>query len=248
MVDIENGAFVLLGSAGGIGGVVARRYAEVHPSAPIWITYVRDRVRAEALRERIGRGEVVQVDATSESDLAALAAGIRAAGQRVRALVHGSVEARTDELVGHADELVRAIDVSAVSLLRAVGALDDLMEDGTTISYLASIGSVRVTRRYGHIGVAKAAGDAIVRYLAVELGRRGIRINSVGCGPVATKAFDAIVGDGAAAAAAAGKRSLVQPAPGAAEVAELIVAVSGDAGRALTGQYLSADGGMSLRM
>jgi enoyl-[acyl-carrier protein] reductase I len=248
MVDIDEGAFVLLGSAGGIGGVVAERYSAVHPSAPIWITYARDRRAAEALRDRIGRGEVVQVDATSEGDLASLAAAVRGAGQRVRALIHGSVEARTDELVGHADELIHAIDVSAVSLLRSVGALDDLLEDGTTISYLTSVGGVRVARRYGHIGVAKAAGEAIVRYLAVELGRRGIRINSVGCGPVPTKAFDAIVGDGAAAAAGAAKRSLVQPAPGAAEVADLIVAITGDAGGALTGQYLSADGGMSLRM
>jgi enoyl-[acyl-carrier-protein] reductase (NADH) len=248
MTARDFGAFVLLGSAGGIGGTVAEAYAAAFPDAPVWITFVRDRDGATALRYRIGRGEVVRVDSTSEGDIAALASAIRSAGHRVRTLVHGTVDARTDDLLGNADQLMRAIDVSAVSLVRAVGALDDLLDEGSTVFYLSSSGGSRVTRRYGHVGVAKAAGNSIVRYLAVELGRRGIRVNSVACGPVATKAFDAIVGDGAAAVAATAKRSVIQPAPGAPEVADLIVAMSGDAGRAITGQYLSADGGLSLRM
>jgi enoyl-[acyl-carrier-protein] reductase (NADH) len=251
VVSIEEGALVLLGSASGIGGVVAEHYAATFPDAPVWVTYAHDQEGAEALCARIGRGTAVRVDARSDEDFAGLAAGIREAGQKVRAVVHGMVEVRPVDLIGHAAEVVSSLEVSAISLIRAVGALDDLLEEGSVVSYLSSVGGTTVTRRYGPLGIGKAAGDAVVRYLALELGRRGIRLNSVGCGPIPTKAFGNVVGSteaAEAAAEAAAKRTLVKPAPSAPEVAELIVALTGDATRALTGQYISADGGLSLRM
>ncbi|MET0884826.1 MAG: SDR family oxidoreductase [Mycetocola sp.] len=241
-------AFVLVGSAGGIGGAIARRYAVANPCAPIWLTYAADLESAEQTRDGIGRGEVVKCDATDEDALAGLADRLLFAGQRVRVMVHGVVAASPGGILGNSDDLLRHLDVSAVSLARTVSALRGLLFEGSSVFYLSSDGGSKVAEDYGHIGVAKAAGDAIVRYLALELGKLGVRINSIASGPVATKAFAAVVDDPERWEAAARKRSLIQPGADVDDLAEFVVAMAGGAGRGVTGQYLRVDGGLGLRL
>jgi enoyl-[acyl-carrier protein] reductase I len=88
----------------------------------------------------------------------------------------------------------------------------------------------------------------MIRYLAAELGRRNIRINAVGCGPVGTKALAAMVRDEALVVEDGLRRMPLQPPAGAREVAEIVAFLSTEPGRAFTGQVLTADGGLSLWM
>lgn len=112
--------------------------------------------------------------------------------------------------------------------------------------YLTSIGSIRAIPGYASVGVAKAAGEAIVRYLAEELGPRGVRVNAVASGPTATKALSSMFGDGDAVVRSAAKRSPLQPAADARDVGAFVVGICGPAGRGITGQVISVDGGLFL--
>lgn len=239
------GALVLLGGAAGIGGDVVRAYLARRPDAPVWITYASDADAAQALREEIGRGEVVRCDVSKSDDLTDLAARVRAQGQRVQTLVHAAVAAFSGPLIGSVQRLVHAIEVSAVSLVGAVTAFDELLNDGSSVTYLTSIGASRVMPKYAFVGVSKAAAEAIVRYLSTELGRRNIRVNAVATGPVATKALSNF-GDTARFVEYGLKRSPLQPPTSAMDAGSVIAFLSSPAGRGFNGQVLNLDGGLTL--
>lgn len=238
------GALVVLGGAAGIGGDVVRAYLARRPDAPVWITYASDVAAGEALRNEIGGGQVVRCDVSEPDDLAELAGRVRAEGQRVQTLVHAAVAAFSGTLIGSAKRLSHAIDVSAVSLVSAVTAFDELLNDGASVTYLTSIGATRVMPKYAFVGVAKAAAEAIVRYLAPELGRRNIRINAVATGPVATKALSNF-GDTSRFVEYALKRSPLQPPVSATDAGAVIAFLSSPAGRGFSGQVINLDGGLT---
>lgn len=239
-------ATVILGAASGIGGNIARAFATTHPERHLTVTYHSDPNAAEALIEAIGRGEAVRCDVSDDNSLRSLCTSLDRRGLHVSSLVHCAVQPIPGRLLDLSDQLGGALDVSAVSLVRAVSCLQPVLEDGSSVVYLTSIGSSRAIPGYASVGVAKAAGEAIVRYLASELGIRGIRVNAVGSGPSPTKALGAMFGDGEAVVRSASKRSPLQPASDADDVAALIVALCGTAGRGVTGQVLSVDGGLFL--
>lgn len=239
------GALVVLGGAAGIGGDVVRAYLARRSDAPVWITYASDKAAAEALRDEIGCGEVIRCDVSKPDDLADLAARVRAEGQRVQTLVHAAVAAFSGPLIGSAQRLLHAIEVSAVSLVAAVTAFDELLNDGASVTYLTSIGASRVMPKYAFVGVSKAAAEAIVRYLSTELGRRNIRINAVACGPVATKALSNF-GDTARFVEYALQRSPLQPPVSALDAGAVVAFLSSPAGRGFSGQVLNLDGGLTL--
>lgn len=239
-----SGALVVLGGAAGIGGDVVRAYLARRPDAPVWITYASDLAAAQALRDEIGCGQVVGCDVSDPDGLADLAGQVRAQGQRVQTLVHAAVAAFSGTLIGSAPRLLHALDVSAVSLVRAVTAFDELLNDGASVTYLTSIGATRVMPKYAFVGVSKAAAEAMVRYLATELGRRNIRINAVGCGPVATKALSNFA-DTTKIVEYALKRSPLQPPVSARDAGAVVAFLSSPAGRGFSGQVLNLDGGLT---
>lgn len=241
------GGLLLLGGAGGIGAEAARACLRSDTERPVWITYNSDAAAAESLREELGRGTVVQCDAGDPAACEALAKQIRDSGAGISTVIHSVVGAVSAPLVGSGPELLRGINVSAVSLVHAVSALGDLLLDGASVTYLTSIGASRVMPGYGMVGVAKAAAEAIVRYLAFELGARGITVNAVGCGPVETKALSKVVGDTDKLVARAAKLTAIQPTVGVEEVGDAIAFLSSPAGRGFTGQVLHVDGGLTLR-
>jgi enoyl-[acyl-carrier protein] reductase I len=213
---------------------------------PVWITYAGDEASATALRDRVGSGAVLRCDVTEPADLARVADSVAEQGARIGTLIHSAVDARPGPLVELAPALLRAIDVSAVSLVKAVAAFNDLLDDGASVVYLTSIGASRVVPNYGAVGVAKAAAESIVRYLACELGGRGIRVNAVGSGPVATKALASMFGDADMAERivnSAARMSPLQPPVGVADVASVVAFLCSPAGRGLTGSVLTVDGG-----
>ncbi len=114
-------------------------------------------------------------------------------------LVHALAFARREELEGSFVDTSRegfglALDVSAYSLVALTRAALPLMRPGSSVLTLTYYGSEKVVANYNIMGIAKAALEASVRYLAADLGPRGIRVNAISSGPVRTLAAAGISG------------------------------------------------------
>jgi enoyl-[acyl-carrier protein] reductase I len=131
-------------------------------------------------------------DATSEEDLARFFDGVRKEYGRVDALVHSIAFAKREELGGHYvdtswDGYQLAQHVSAYSLVAMARHAAPLMEGRNgSIVCLSYYGAEKVVQNYNVMGVAKAALEASTRYLAADLGPRGIRVNAISAGPIKT--------------------------------------------------------------
>jgi len=179
-----------------------------------------------------------------------LAEALRADGTRLDVLVHSIAFANREDLTRPFIETSRAgyalaQDVSAYSLVAVARALAPLMTEGGAIMTLSYLGSVRVFPNYNVMGVAKAALEAIVRYLASDLGPSKIRVNAISAGPVKTasargvKDFSRML-DGAARIAPL--RRNTDPA----EVADAAVFLASDLGRGVTANVLYVDAGYNV--
>ena len=138
-----------------------------------------------------------------------------------------------------------AQEVSSYSLVSVSRAVAPLMTAGGSILTLSYLGSVRVVQNYNVMGVAKAALEAAVRYLAADLGPSNIRVNAISAGPIKTAAARAIkdfskVLEGVAAVAPL--RRNTDPA----EVADTAVFLASDLGRGVTGNVIYVDAGFQI--
>ena len=114
-------------------------------------------------------------------------------------LVHCLAFAKRDDLTGDFSQTSRegfnlALEVSAYSLAQLAGAAKPLMSEGGSILTLTYLGGVRAIPNYNVMGVAKAALESSVRYLAAELGEQNIRVNAISAGPIRTLASSAVGG------------------------------------------------------
>lgn len=114
-------------------------------------------------------------------------------------LIHCLAFAGKDELSGDfsnttREGFTRALDISAYSLVNLTAAAKPLMTEGGSIVTLSYLGGVRVVPNYNVMGVAKAALEMNVRYLAAELGPASIRVNAISAGPIRTLASSAVGG------------------------------------------------------
>ena len=138
-----------------------------------------------------------------------------------------------------------AHDVSAYSLVAVSRAMSPLMKEGGSIMTLSYLGAVRVVENYNVMGVAKAALEACVRYLASDLGAQNIRVNAISAGPIKTtsargiKDFSKVL-DGVAAVAPLKRNT--DPA----EVADTAVFLASSLGRGVTGNILYVDAGFQV--
>ncbi|MEB3294797.1 MAG: enoyl-ACP reductase FabI [Synechococcales bacterium] len=118
---------------------------------------------------------------------------------RLDILVHCLAFANKDELKGDFSNTSRdgfklALDISAYSLLQMAGLAKPLMTEGGSIITLTYLGGVKVIPNYNVMGVAKAALEMNVRYLAYEMGAQGVRVNAISAGPIRTLASSAVGG------------------------------------------------------
>jgi enoyl-[acyl-carrier protein] reductase I len=138
-----------------------------------------------------------------------------------------------------------AQDVSSYSLVSVARATAPLMTEGGAITTLTYVGSTRVVPNYNVMGVAKAALEASVRYLANDLGPRKIRVNAISAGPVKTASARAVKDfskmlDGVA------ERAPLRRNTDPAEVADAAVFLASDLGRGVTGNILFVDAGLQI--
>ncbi len=145
----------------------------------------------EKLAAELGGGEVFVCDVSSDDDVRALAEAVATKIGRIDGLVHSIAFVRKEDLQGKVYDTSRAgfansLDVSSFSLIALVAALRETFNDGASIMALSYLGGTAIVPNYNLAGIAKAALESIVRYLAYDLGARGIRVNAISAGPIKT--------------------------------------------------------------
>jgi len=165
--------------------------------AKLVLTYqgerVEDAVRKHA--EEFGGAAVFECDVTSEESLRALAAS---AG-RIDGLVHSIAFVKKEDLSGKVydtsrDGFAMAMEISTYSLIALVNHLRENLNDGSSVIALTYLGATQIVPNYNIAGIAKAALEATVRYLAFDLGGRGIRVNAISAGPISTASSRQVAG------------------------------------------------------
>lgn len=170
---------------------IARRFHE--HGARLAFIYQGERVKDEVdkLAKELGAAPCYECDVTSDEALAAMAAKVAAHFGKLDILVHSIAFVNKHDLEGHVYKTSRAgfalaLDISSYSLIALVNALKDTLRDGASIMALTYLGSTAIVPNYNVAGIAKAALESIIRYLAFDLGERGIRVNGISAGPIKT--------------------------------------------------------------
>jgi len=220
--------------------------------ARLVITYQNERLAEEAkdLIAALPGAEAFQCDVSRDEEIEQLFAQLKSRYGKLHALVHSIAFAPAEELKGEFLATSRegfriAHDVSVYSLIALARAAAPLMEDGGCILTLTYYGSEKVVPHYNVMGVAKAALEASVRYLAYDLGKRRVRVNAISAGPIKTLAARGISGFGDMLKAQA-ERSPLQRNVDVNEVAATAVFLCSDAGSGITGEVLYVDCGYNI--
>jgi len=191
-------------------------------------------------------------DVTSDQQIAELGVSLEREFGGLDFFVHGAAFAQKDELSNPFLQTTRegfriALDVSAYSLIGLSRAVAPLMErrGGGSILTLTFIGSERVFTNYNVMGVAKAALESSVRYLAADVGPRNIRVNAISAGPIKTLAAAGIA-DFSSILGVYRERAPLRRGVDQSEVADAAIFLLGPAGRAVTGEVLMVDAGFHV--
>ena len=195
---------------------------------------------------------VLPCDVTSDADIDAVFAKLDQEFGGLDFVVHGAAFARREELEAPFVQTTRdgfkmALDISAYSLIALTRGAQPLMakRGGGSVVTLTYLGSERVFPNYNVMGVAKAALEATVRYLAADVGSANIRVNAVSAGPIKTLAAAGIKGFSSILHVYP-ERAPLKRNVDTGEVAEAAAFLLGDAGKAITGEVLMVDAGFHV--
>ena len=204
MADFSGKRGLVLGVANrrSIAWAIAQRLSDA--GAKLAFTYQGERIEQNVrdLADSVGSPLVTECDVRSDEGLERVFAEVgETFDGQLDLLVHSVAFADARDLEGRFTDTPRdrfwlALDVSAYSLIATVRAAEPLMEaaGGGSILTMTYLGGERAVPHYNIMGVAKAALDASVRYLAWDLGQKDIRVNAVSAGPVRTLAARSIAG------------------------------------------------------
>lgn len=217
--------------------------------ARLAVTYQGERLEKNVrkLAEELSDPVVLPCDVTSDDELDALAEGVSASLGGLDFLVHAVAFAIREELDGSFLDTSRegyriAQDVSSYSLTALCRRAAPLMENGGSVVTLSYLGGERVVPNYNVMGVAKAALEMSVRYLASDLGPKNIRVNAISAGPIKTLASSGVHGISRMLEHhrnhAPLRRNTEQ-----AEVGDAAAFLVSDLARGITGEVLYVDGG-----
>ena len=226
--------------------------AAAREGAELLFSYQNERLRenVEELVQTIPGATACVCDVGDDSQIDTM---MKHAGQtlgRLDFLVHSLAFAPREELTGEFLNTTRrgfatALDVSAYSLVAVTRAAVPLMTEGGSVVTLTYLGSERVVPHYNVMGVAKAALEATVRYLAHDLGPKNIRVNAVSAGPIKTLAARGVSGISKMVdhhrAFAPLRRATEQ-----SEVGDTALFLMSPLGRGITGEVIYVDGGYHI--
>lgn len=221
--------------------------------AELAFTYQGDafQKRVEPLAQSVGSDFLLDVNVTDDASLDAAFGALQDRWGRLDFVVHAIAYSDKSELTGRILNTSRAnfrnsLDISAYSLIEIARRAHPMMvEHGGTVLTLSYMGSNRVAPNYNVMGVAKAALESAVRYLANDLGPEGIRVNAISPGPMKTLAGSAIGGARKTFKHTEGNAPLRANATLEA-VGGTAVYLCSDAGACTTGEIIRVDGGFHV--
>ena len=171
----------------------------VNEGAEVILTYQNDKLktRVEKVAKELDVKNIYPLDVSKEEELKNLKEAIEKEYGKIDFLVHSVAFAPREALDGKFIDTTKsafntAMEISVYSLIDLVKNLEPVLEDGASVLTLTYLGSQKYIPHYNVMGVAKAALEASVRYLAVDLGERNIRINALSAGPIKTLAASGI--------------------------------------------------------
>lgn len=220
--------------------------------AEVAVTYVNEKAKkyVEPLARALESPIVTPLDVNTPGQMEAVFERIAKEWGRLDFVVHSIAFSPKDALQGRVVDVSRegfatTMDISCWTFIRMAHLAEPLMRKGGTLFTMSYYGSQMVVKNYNIMGVAKAALECAVRYLAAELGPKGIRVHAISPGPLATRAasgipeFDALLEKAKAKAPA---RSLVS----IDDVGVATAFLAHDAARLITGETLYVDGGYHI--
>jgi len=248
----------LSGKSGLIVGVANKRsiawaiaQAAQAAGARLAVTYQGERLGENVRELAVGLSDplLLPLDVADDAQIASVFEAIDSSFGGLDFVVHGAAFAPREELSNpfvqtSRDGFRTALDISAYSLIALSRSALPLMErrGGGSILTLTYLGSERVFQNYNVMGVAKAALESTVRYLAADLGPKNIRVNAISAGPIKTLAASGVSGFSSILQIYRDRAPLRRTVD-TAEVADAAMFLLSDAGRAVTAEVLMVDGG-----
>jgi enoyl-[acyl-carrier protein] reductase I len=220
--------------------------------ATIGISYSMDRLerRVTPLAESVNARLLTKCDVTSDTEIDSAFAEVSARLGKIDVLVHAIAFAETDDLNGlylntSRAGFQKAMDISVYSLVALARAAQPLMNTGGSMVTLTYYGAEKVVPRYNVMGVAKAALEATVRYLAYDLGTQQVRVNAISAGPVKTLSAGAFSGF-RDMLRYVGERAPLKRNISQEEVARAALFLLSDLSSGMTGEVIHVDAGYNI--
>ena len=207
--------------------------------------------RVRPLAEGIGARACLDCDVSSDQQIDRTVRELGKVWDKLDVLVHSIGFAPREALEGRFTDVTTreawriAMDISAYSLVGMARAFKPMMRPGSSIVTLSYYGSEKVVRHYNVMGVAKAALECAMRYLAEDLGREDIRVNAISAGPIKTLAAAGIKGMRSMLSENAEKTPLRRKVE-QEDVARAALYLCSDLGRNVTGEVLHVDAGQNI--
>jgi len=225
----------------------------VAQGARVALSYLNDALkkRVEPLANEVGADFIFEMDVTNDDHYSSMVEKVKSEWGSFDCIVHSLAFANRDDLKGRFVETSRegfkmACDISAFSLIALCNALRPLLNDNATVLAMTYHGSQQVVDGYKVMGVAKAALEASIRYLAEDLGPDGIRVNCISAGPIRTLAASGVPGlrkiFEVVEQKAPLRKNITQE-----DVGGTAVYLASNLSNGVTGQIVYVDSGMSIK-
>ncbi|HTC75442.1 MAG TPA: enoyl-ACP reductase, partial [Edaphobacter sp.] len=252
MIDLKGKVAVVFGLANkrSIAWGIAQKLSEA--GATLAICYQNERLKkeADALIPELKDAKAYQCDVSVDAEIDTLFATLKETYGTLHILVHAVAFAppdaiKKDFLLTTREDFLIAHDVSVYSLIAVSRAAVPLMTEGGSILTLTYYGSTKVFPNYNVMGVAKAALEATVRYLAASLGAKNIRVNAISAGPIKTLAARGI-GDFSKILDAVTERAPLHRNVDQLEVGGAALFLASDLASGITGEITHVDCGFNI--
>ncbi|MCM3725690.1 enoyl-[acyl-carrier-protein] reductase [NADH] [Neobacillus bataviensis] len=253
-MNLSGKTFVVMGVANkrSIAWGIARSLHNA--GARLIFTYAGERIES-SVRDLANSLEaegtlVLPCDVTSDEAIASCFAEIKEAVGTIHGLAHCIAFAKTEDLKGEfvstsRDGFLLAQNISSYSLTAVAKVARELMTEGGSIVTLTYLGGERAIPNYNVMGVAKASLDASVRYLASDLGKDGIRVNSISAGPIRTLSAKAI-GEFNSILSEIEAKAPLRRTTTPEEVGDTALFLFSDLSRGITGENIHVDSGYHI--
>ena len=221
--------------------------------ASIAMNYLTPKAKSfvEPLAKQVEAEIFMQCDVTNEEEKQSFIKELESKWGRVDVFVHSMAFAKKEDLNGRVvdtsrDGFMQAMDISVYSLIDMTQRLLPMLSKAKgKVMAMTYIGSTRSIPHYNIMGVAKAALEASVRYLAYDLGKEGIRVNAISSGPISTRAASGILGFDILIDESV-KRNPIKKSLTIEDVAGTALYLASDLSSGVTGEVIFADNGFHM--